>query len=140
MEYATGIGVEGTYANFRVLCQNIQVDDQSPFTRYNPSLRHCADYQHVCTNIPLHAQPSPVELTPCNPLEFCPICRYPVVLAATEEEIVTGEEANPEIEPPPVVSFSVVSQPGLPRRQVYYPYIAWRLSRTLQVHTQAQSS
>lgn len=33
LEYATGIGVEGTYANFRVSCQNIQADDQSPFTR-----------------------------------------------------------------------------------------------------------
>lgn len=47
---------------------------------------------------------------------------------------MTGEEADPEVEPPPVVSLSVVSQPGLPRRQVYYPYIAWRLSRVLQVH------
>ena len=64
-----------------------------------------------------------------------PLCRYPVVIAATEEEIVTGEEADPAIEPPPVISLSVVSQPGLPRRQVYYPYIAWRLSRTLQVMT-----
>jgi len=33
LEYATGIGVEGTYANFRVSFQNIQADDQSPFTR-----------------------------------------------------------------------------------------------------------
>ena len=40
MEYASGIGVEGTYSNFRVLCQNIQVDDQSPFTRYVVSLSH----------------------------------------------------------------------------------------------------
>lgn len=56
-----------------------------------------------------------------------------MVIAATEEEIVTGEEADPAIEPPPVISLSVVSQPGLPRQQVYYPYIAWRLSRTLQV-------
>lgn len=40
MEYASGIGVEGTYSNFRVLCQNIQVDDQSPFTRYVDSFDH----------------------------------------------------------------------------------------------------
>ena len=66
---------------------------------------------------------------PCHPST----CRYPVVIAATEEELVTGEETDPEVEPPPVVSLSVVSQPGLPRRQVYYPYIAWRLSRVLQV-------
>ena len=33
LEYASGIGVEGTYANFRVSCQNLQADDQSPFTR-----------------------------------------------------------------------------------------------------------
>lgn len=63
----------------------------------------------------------------------CLARRYPVVLAATEKELVTGEETDPEVEPPPVISLSVVSQPGLPRRQVYYPYIAWRLSRVLQV-------
>ena len=44
MEYASGIGVEGTYSNFRVLCQNIQVDDQSPFTRYVVSSTH---HQHM---------------------------------------------------------------------------------------------
>ena len=58
-----------------------------------------------------------------------------MVIAATEEEVVTGKEADPEVEPPPVVSLSMVSQPGLPRRQVYYPHIAWRLSRVLQVRT-----
>ena len=56
-----------------------------------------------------------------------------MVLAATEEEIVTGEETDPETSPPPVVCLTMVSQPGLPRRQVYYPYLAWRLSRVLQV-------
>jgi hypothetical protein len=48
MEYATGIGVEGTYSNFRVLCQNIQVDDQSPFTRYDVTMRQ--HYWTQCSN------------------------------------------------------------------------------------------
>lgn len=33
LEYATGIGVEGTYARFNVSIQNLQLDDQLPFTR-----------------------------------------------------------------------------------------------------------
>lgn len=33
VEYRSGIGVGGTYASFRVSIQNLQVDDQMPFTR-----------------------------------------------------------------------------------------------------------
>ena len=40
-----------------------------------------------------------------------------------------------EAEAPPLLKFTIVSQPGLPRRQIYYPYISFRLSRPLQVPT-----
>lgn len=62
--------------------------------------------------------------------------RYPVVIAATEQVPVPGiDEADPDTEPPAVVTFNVVSQPGLQRRQVYYPNISWRLSRVLQARS-----
>ena len=62
-------------------------------------------------------------------------CRFPVVLAGTDTEIRTGEEVSVEGEAPPLLKFTIVSQPGLPRRQIYYPYISFRLSRPLQVST-----
>ena len=55
-----------------------------------------------------------------------------MVVAATEEQIQVHQESDPETESPPVVALTMVSQPGLPRRQVYYPYISCRLSRVLQ--------
>ena len=60
-------------------------------------------------------------------------CRFPVMLAGTDTEIRTGEEASVEAEAPPLLKFTIVSQPGLPRRQMYYPYMSFRLSRPLQV-------
>ncbi len=60
-------------------------------------------------------------------------CRFPVILAGTDTEIRTGEEVSVEGEAPPLLKFTIVSQPGLPRRQIYYPYISFRLSRPLQV-------
>ena len=59
------------------------------------------------------------------------------MLAGTDTEIRTGEEADVEAEAPPLLKFTIVSQPGLPRRQVYYPYMSFRLSRPLQVTTPA---
>ncbi len=60
-------------------------------------------------------------------------CRYPVAVAATEQVAVAGiDDTDPDTEPPQLVTFNVVSQPGLQRRQVYYPNISWRLSRVLQ--------
>ena len=39
------------------------------------------------------------------------------------------------MEAPALLKFTIVSQPGLPRRQIYYPYMSFRLSRPLQVIT-----
>ena len=52
LEYASGIGVEGTYANFRVSVQNLQLDDQLPFTRRGPppGLPHWP-HPAVCTTV-----------------------------------------------------------------------------------------
>jgi hypothetical protein len=65
MEFASGIGVEGTYSNFRVLCQNIQVDDQSPFTRYIASLHHHRMAMQLWYM--LHStMPAAIACTPCH--------------------------------------------------------------------------
>ncbi len=38
-----------------------------------------------------------------------------------------------EIGAPPLMQMTVVSQPGLPHNEVYYPYLSFRIERALQV-------
>ncbi len=73
-------------------------------------------------------------------MRFTGVRRFPVVLAGTDTEIRTGEEADVEAEAPALLKFTIVSQPGLPRRQIYYPYMSFRLSRPLQVDLTSETS
>ena len=64
LEWASGIGVEGTYANFRLSLQNVQLDDQLPFTRCCHSfalVRFNCKRQAVLSNraASIHKAPAP---------------------------------------------------------------------------------
>jgi len=151
LEWASGIGPEGTFASFRLSVQNLQLDDQLPYSRcwlysgwvvellcqisssrsvYASSVRRCPPslsgmLWFQCCLTCSYIRP-----------QLCTAgCRFPVILAGTDTEIRTGEEVSVEGEAPPLLKFTIVSQPGLPRRQIYYPYISFRLSRPLQVST-----
>lgn len=56
-----------------------------------------------------------------------------MVLAGQALERQPAEARVGEMELPALLQFTLISQPGLPRRQVYYPFIAFRTSRVLQV-------
>ena len=147
LEWASGIGPEGTFASFRLSVQNLQLDDQLPYSRcwlYRRSKCFLSSRCSVGTAIVLlcctsfrgpwcskHALASACS----QPYHGPAGCRFPVILAGTDTEIRTGEEASVEVEAPPLLKFTIVSQPGLPRRQIYYPYMSFRLSRPLQVIT-----
>jgi hypothetical protein len=56
-----------------------------------------------------------------------------VVLVPVEGKPDDGGAAPAPESQQPLLSLTIVSQPGLLRRQVYYPFISFRVSRTLQV-------
>jgi len=70
---------------------------------------------------------------PASELCKCARRRFPVVLAVKADELEAGEAVPREGEPPPLLQLTFIGQPGLPRRQVYYPFLAFRTSRMLQV-------
>ncbi len=58
-------------------------------------------------------------------------CRFPVVLCPLAGE--GGAEGNAGAAGQPLVQITIVQQTGGPRGQIYYPYLSFRVARTLQV-------
>ena len=78
----------------------------------------------------------PPMLCPCGGLEIslegsCALRRFPVMLCPLAGENGGDGEAGGSAQP--LVQITLVKQGGGARGQVYYPFISFRIARTLQV-------